>query len=74
MRWSWNAQTTILLNFKELKMNAINPAQRPITIPKGSVIHTPSYANNYAKGTNFFKHDYRLVERNKYAPWGRQAY
>lgn len=55
-------------------MSAIQPVQRPVTIPKGCVIHTPSYTNKYVKGTNFFKHDYRLVERNKYAPWGRNAY
>jgi hypothetical protein len=42
-----------------------------ISIPKGTVQHHPQYAINYANGTAFYKVDLRLLERNRYAPWGR---
>ena len=44
---------------------------RQIKMARASVPHTPSYANRYAHNTPFFKLDRRMLERNKYAPWGR---
>ena len=44
---------------------------RQIKMARASVSHTPSYARRYAPGTLFFKLDRRMLERNKYAPWGR---
>jgi hypothetical protein len=46
-------------------------AVRQTRVARACVVHEPSYKSDYALNTVFQRLDRKLLERNKYAPWGR---